>query len=401
MSDRYNDEPARPAEAADDERSSGTPHAPDEVRVIVIGAGAAGLATAACLLRRGIRPLVVDRGDSVGQTWAERYDRLHLHTPRIQSHLPGYRLPTRVGRWVSRDDVVRYLRAYAQNRRVAVRFGVTATSVRPESGGYHVTGDGLDVFAQHVVLATGLSSVPVRPSWPGAELFPGQLIHAADYRNAAAYQGRDVLVVGMGNSGAEIAADLAESGAGRVWVSVRTPPHIIPRQLGPVPTTLLGILQSFLPPAWSDPLNRRLARATVGDLAEFGLPTPREGLSARMRRRGNVPTIDVGLIAQLRRGTVEIVPAVSAFQGADVVLADGRMLRPDVVIAATGYRDDSAALVGGGTSGEPVVPIAELPGVHTVGLNPSQKGQLLQINLDARRVARAIAGGRPGNGHGR
>jgi putative flavoprotein involved in K+ transport len=366
------------------------------MQVVVIGAGAAGLATAACLQRRGIRPLVLDRGEMVGQTWAERYDRLHLHTPRIQSHLPGYRLPARAGRWVSRDDMVRYLRAYAANQGIDVRFGMTVTSIRRVAGGYRLTGDGIDITAPYVVLATGLNRATVIPSWPGVESFTGTLIHAASYRNATAYRGRDVLVVGVGNSGAEIAADLAESGAGHVWLSVRTPPHVIPRQVGPLPTTLLGILQSFLPPAFVDPINRRLARATIGDLAPFGLPAPDEGLSAWMRRRGRVPTIDVGMVAQLRVGKVEVVQAVSGFQGDDVQLSDGRVLRPGAVIAATGYRDGAAELLNAGSSGDPapasvLIGDRRTPGLYAVGLTESQKGLLLQINLDARRVARAIA----------
>ena len=380
--------PGTPSRSAESARADET----NAVPVIVIGAGAAGLATAACLLRRGIRPIVVDRGESVGQTWAERYDRLHLHTPRIQSHLPGYRLPARAGRWVARDDMVRYLQAYAAHHHIDVRLGVTVRSVRAGAGGYRVSGDGVELSAQHVVLATGLSSVPVMPSWPGVESYRGELIHAADYRTAAGYRGRDVLVVGVGNSGAEIAADLAESGARQVWVAVRTPPHIIPRQLGPLPTTLLGILQSFLPAGWVDPVNKRLARATVGDLAAFGLPTPQEGLSARMRRRGNVPTIDVGLLAQLRLGTVEMVSNLTAFQPGGVQLADGRVLRPDVIIAATGYRESASELVEDDSVGSRLTLDEPWPpGLHQVGLHSSQKGMLLQINLDARRVARAIA----------
>jgi cation diffusion facilitator CzcD-associated flavoprotein CzcO len=138
----------------------------ESVEVVVIGAGAAGLSVAACLLHRGIRPLVLDSGEEVGQTWAQRYDRLHLHTPRIQSHLPGYRMPAEAGRWVARDDMVRYLQAYAAHHRIAVRFGVRVTSVRPAADGYRVTGDGVDVTARYVVLATGLNRVPVVPAWP-------------------------------------------------------------------------------------------------------------------------------------------------------------------------------------------------------------------------------------------
>lgn len=77
-----------------------------DAAVLVVGAGPAGLATAACLQRRGIGALVVDRGAAVGDSWRSRYDRLHLHTPRIQSALPGRRIPRSYGRWVSRDDLV-------------------------------------------------------------------------------------------------------------------------------------------------------------------------------------------------------------------------------------------------------------------------------------------------------
>ncbi len=81
--------------------------------VVIVGAGAAGLATAASLLRRGVKPLVLDRGERVGQSWADRYDRLHLHTARVQSQLPGLPIPRAAGPWVSRDDFVTYLQAYA------------------------------------------------------------------------------------------------------------------------------------------------------------------------------------------------------------------------------------------------------------------------------------------------
>jgi putative flavoprotein involved in K+ transport len=115
-----------------------------------------------------------------------------------------------------------------------------------------------------------------------------------------------------------------------------------------------------------------------------------------MRRRGNVPTIDVGMVAQLRAGKVEVVPAVTGFQGAEVQLSDGRVLRPDAVIAATGYRDGAADLLdagspSGGTRATGSMRRSLAPGLFAVGLTESQKGLLFQINLDSRRVARAIA----------
>src|SRR4051812_50049618 len=106
-----------------------------DTRVLVVGAGPAGLATAACLQRRGITSLVVDRGTAVGDSWRSRYDRLHLHTPRVQSALPGRRMPRSYGRWVSRDDVVRYLADYAEQHRIEPRVGVQGRRLEREGGG--------------------------------------------------------------------------------------------------------------------------------------------------------------------------------------------------------------------------------------------------------------------------
>ncbi len=89
-----------------------------DASVLVVGAGPAGLAVAACLRARGIEPLVVDRGSSVGDSWRARYDRLHLHTPRVQSGLPGLPIPAEFGRWVARDDMVRYLEQYARHHAI-------------------------------------------------------------------------------------------------------------------------------------------------------------------------------------------------------------------------------------------------------------------------------------------
>jgi putative flavoprotein involved in K+ transport len=365
--------------------------------VLVIGAGPAGLAVAACLRKRGVDVLVVDRGSAVGDSWRNRYDRLHLHTPRVQSALPGLRIPRRYSRWVAKDDVAAYLRQYAVHHGITPRFGTEVRCLERAGDAWTVHTGGTPLRVRQVVVATGYNQSPVPPDWPGQDSFGGDVRHASAYSSPEKYREKEVLVVGAGNTGAEIAADLAESGAARVWVAVRTPPNIVPRSLGPIPTTLLAISMDFSPAWLADPLNRLLQRVFVGDLTRYGLPAPRAGVVTQMRATGVTPTIDVGLIEQLKAGRVTPVSALERFDGDEAVLADGTRLSPDAVIAATGYTTGLAPVVGHlgvlDDRGRPLLNVArgKVPGLRFVGLSNPLKGLLLQINLDARATARAIA----------
>lgn len=369
-------------------------------QVLVVGAGPAGLAVAATLRRRGVAALVVDRGTSVGDSWRARYDRLHLHTPRVQSALPGLRMPRAYGRWVARDDVVRYLGEYAAHHGIEPRFGTTVHRLDRAGSGWTARTDDGELRAAQVVIATGYNSEPIRTAWPGAESFAGTLLHASEYANPEPFRGKDVLVVGAGNTGAEIAADLADGGAARVRLAVRTPPNVIPRQLGPVPITLLGVSLDVTPARVADPLNRLLQRRFVGDLTRYGLPAAPQGVVAQQRATGVTPTIDVGLIEALKAGRVTPVAALECFADGDAVLADGTRLRPDVVIAATGYSCGLEPLIGHlgvlDGRGRPLVTGSRTapgaPGLRFAGISNPLKGLLLQIGLDARAVARAVAG---------
>ncbi|MEV5070494.1 NAD(P)/FAD-dependent oxidoreductase [Microbacterium sp. LMI12-1-1.1] len=366
--------------------------------VLVVGAGPAGLAVAACLRRQGIDAVIVDRGEAVGDTWAARYERLHLHTPRIQSALPGLRMPRRFGRWVAKDDMAHYLRVYARRHGLAPQFRTEVRRLDRADGRWTATTDTGMLTARQVVVATGYSNTPVQPHWPGQEDFGGSVIHASAYRSPHPYDGQRVLVVGAGNTGAEIAADLAEHGAADVRLSIRTPPNIIPRQFGPLPTTLMAVPMDVLPAALVDPVNRLLQRVTLGDLARYGMPRARAGVVAQARSTGVTPTIDVGLVAALRTASVTPVASLERFDGSEAVLTDGSRFAPDAVIAATGYSTGLTTMIGHlGVLDERGAPIVTgrtsapgTDGLRFVGLWNPLKGQLFQIGLDARVVARVI-----------
>ena len=213
-------------------------------RICVIGAGAAGLASAATLRRAGAEVTVLERLE-VGSAWAARYDCLHLHTVRWLSGLPGYGIPRSSGKWPSRDGVVAYLRDYATRNDLDVRTGSPVTRVDREGDEWAVRVAGESIRATRVVVATGYSNVPHLPEWPGK--FAGELLHSSAYRHGEPYRGRRVLVVGAGNSGGEIAIDVARVGASEVLLAVKTPPGLIRRDTLGVPSQLLGIASARLP----------------------------------------------------------------------------------------------------------------------------------------------------------
>ncbi|MGH2774822.1 MAG: flavin-containing monooxygenase, partial [Actinomycetota bacterium] len=280
-------------------------------RVVIVGGGPAGLAVAAVLKSKGIDALVLDRAQEIGASWKAHYDRLHLHTVRWLSHLPGRRIPRSNGKWVARDDVVRYLKSYAELQGLRVRLCVTVESVRRGDSGWRVdTSDGV-VLADSVVIATGFNNEPVIPEWPGVAGFTGEFMHSSLYRNGRSYADKDVLVVGAGNSGAEIVVDLVESGARKVWLSVRTGPNIMRRDLAGFPTQALGVVLGKLPVSVVDRAAGVAQRLTVGDLSKYGMPRPGRGLYSRVRQDERIPVLDVGLIGALKRGRVSGVRAVA------------------------------------------------------------------------------------------
>jgi putative flavoprotein involved in K+ transport len=362
----------------------------------VVGAGPGGLAVAAMLQRAGIETLVIDRADAVASAWRGHYERLHLHTVRWLSNLPGYKIPRRYGKWVSRDDVVRYLEAYAVHHRIEVSLQTEITAIERDGEEWVLRSPQGDLRATYVVVATGHNHTPDLPDWPGR--FTGELLHASAYRNAAPYVGKDVLVVGSGNTGAEIALDLVETGAASVRVAIRTPPHIVFRQQNGIANPVFGVLFRRMPTKVVDAIARTLRAMTVGDLAEFGLPTPTDGLMERVHREDAIPLVDMGFLEIVKARKVTIVDAVVGFDGDQVRLADGTSVRADAVVAATGYKRGLDPLVGAlgvlGDDGRPRVrggdTAPQAPNLWFTGFTNPVSGMFREMGIDARRIARAV-----------
>jgi cation diffusion facilitator CzcD-associated flavoprotein CzcO len=364
--------------------------------VLIVGAGPAGLAAAAQLGRLGVPAVILERGDAVGSAWRGRYDRLRLNTCRWTSTLPHSRYPKQAGTFPSRDQVVDYLGDYARRNKLDVRLGTTVERIDRDDGRWALETPAGTETAPQVIVATGHQHTPSIPAWPGRERWRGRLLHVAQYRNAAPFQGADVLVVGAGCSGMEIAYDLAEGGAGRVRIAVRTQPNIMLRQSGPLPGDLPALVLLRLPARIADGVERLVRRRTIGDLSAYGLTVPAEGVFSRSHRLGRAPAIvDKAVIQAIRERRIGITAAVQSFQQTSVLLDDGAQVQPDVIIAATGYTSGLERLVRHlDVLDERTLPrvhggAAARPGLRFIGYQP-RPAQIGYVGKEATRAADQI-----------
>jgi len=371
-----------------------------ETDTIVIGAGPAGLAVGACLGRVGVPCLILEQSDQVGSSWRHHYDRLHLHTDRANSALPFAPLPRDYPRYPSRLQVIEYLEAYTRQFHLPIRFGQQVVSAHRENARWAVRTQEAEYAAPNLVVAAGYNREPYAPSWPGRDSFPGTILHSAEDRNGEPFKGQNVLVVGFGNSGGEIAIDLCENGA-HTCMSVRGPVNVIPRELFGIPILTIGILESWLPLRLVDALNGPILGAVIGDLTRYGLRRLPHGPLAQITGDGHIPLIDIGTIRLIKQGRIAVYPGIERFDGPDVMFTDGRKVSFDAAILATGFRPKVDAFLedAGAALGEDGMPLssgreAAISGLYFCGYRISPSGMLREIAREAQRISADIAGKR-------
>jgi cation diffusion facilitator CzcD-associated flavoprotein CzcO len=362
---------------------------------VIIGGGPAGLSSAVALRRRGIDSIVLDGGERVGDSWRQRYDGLHLHTHRRWSGLSHGRLPRSLPRYPSRDQYADWLEAYARSNELDVRLGTQVESVRRgDDDGWRVSSSAGVHRTRAVVVATGLYRQPVHAPTAAAGSRV-TVVHASRFRSASRYDGTRALVVGVGNSGAEIAAELAADERWSVALSVRTPPPIRRRDIARVvPSQAMGIVLSALPASVAAGLDAAAARLGP-DLTAHGLG-PAGWEPFRVKRP---PVIDAGLVEQVLAGRIEVVPALDQLTFAGASLVDGSEHTADLIVLATGYAPGLESLLPADVlrpDGRVTERAAEL-GLFAVGYVPTMRGQLYEIRVrslqTARRVEQLLAGG--------
>jgi cation diffusion facilitator CzcD-associated flavoprotein CzcO len=366
--------------------------------VVVIGAGPAGLSAALELERVGVRPLVLDQAKDVAAAWRRRYDRLRLNTPAAHSHLPGRRFPKGTPTFPTRDQLVEHLEQGSCSAGIDLELGTRVDRVAHHEQGWIVDTSRGEVRTREVVVATGYEHTPWIPAWKGRDEFAGRLLHSSEYKNPALFRDQQVLVVGPGCSGMEIAYDLAEGGSAKVWLSVRTPPNIFLREgPGGLPGDYIAGVFVRLPVRMADALAGFARRMKLGDLTDHGLPIPDEGVFARFHRLGVTPAvIDPEVIDAIKTRRIEIVSGTESVDRTGARFVGGGRVEPDAIICATGYTRGLESLVGHldvlDERGIPRMlggkPAAE--GLRFIGYTP-HPGQLGYIAKEARRAAKAIA----------
>ena len=367
---------------------------------IIIGAGPAGLAVAGRLTKLGLPFTLLEAAPNVGAAWRNHYDRLHLHTIKAESCLPHLPYPDHYPTYVSRDAFVAYLEQYVAHFGIKPVFNECVTGVRRADKGHWLVRTNTDTFiAGNVVVCTGYNRVANQPNLPGLDSFTGTVLHSQAYRSGAAFAGQRVLVIGMGNTGAEIALDLQEHGA-KPTISVRGPVSIVKREVFGRPAQPLAIFLNKFPNWFYDFMAGLSQKVNTDDLSAYGIVTPLHPPSYMIRVLGKIPVIDQGTVAQIKAGTIAVRPGIDKIHELGVTFTDGRHDVFDAIVLATGYRTGLSEILGDTLSrkilNEKGYPRGlwdtnpALKGLYFLGFATPLTGILRGIRLDSERIVKEI-----------
>ena len=264
-----------------------------EHQVVVVGAGPAGVAAAVALKDVGLRPLLVDEADEVASAWRARYDRLRLNTCRPYSHLPGRRFAKGTPMFPSRDQLVEHLDRHAHEDGIELQLGTRVERIDRSSGHWTLDTSEGELRAPQVVVATATRRSRSIPDWPGRERFGGAADPLARLPERRALQGqagarRRPRLLGHGD---RLRPRRGRRDA-RSGSSARTPPNIVLRTgPGGLPGDMIAVVLLHLPARFGDAVARFARKQDLGDLTEYGLPVPEEGVMTRLHRTGQAPAI--------------------------------------------------------------------------------------------------------------
>ena len=308
-----------------------------KVENLIVGAGPAGLAIAGRMRHQKIPFVIIEKQKEVGYSWRNHYDRLHLHTVKQLSALPHLPYPEDYPIYVPRAKVVEYLDHYAQHFSIEPIFHTSMERMSKHNGHWLVkTNKEEPYLAENVILTTGVNRIPNIPTWKGQTSFKGEIIHSRAYKNPSPFKGSKVLVVGMGNTGAEIALDLAENDID-VTAAIRSPICIVPRDVNGRPVQLTAKMLAKIPFGLGDWLGTQIRRFIIGDLTKYGVPLSTVHPTVQLRETGKTPVVDIGTAQAFKDGKIKAQRDIASFTEEGVLFKNGDQQAFDYIILATGY----------------------------------------------------------------
>lgn len=364
---------------------------------IIIGAGPSGLSIAGRLSKLNIPFILLEKSENVGNEWRNHYDRLRLHTDKIHSALPHLPFPADYPTFVPKDQYILYLETYIEHFKIQPIYKQEVADIAKKDGVWHVKTKTDEFFAENVIVSTGYNRVPKIPHFINDALFEGEIIHSNQYKNGKCYAGKNVLVVGYGNSGAEIALDLYESGA-KTFVSIRNPVNIVNREFLGRSTQGMAIFLSKFGNSFYDFISKIFKRLSTGSMKDTGIPISPLAPSEQLRKQGKVPVIDVGTLQQIKERNIVVLPDIQEFTHDAVVFKDGQHIKFDVVLLATGYHAHLEKIV---KNIAPLLNERAYPkemwndtetykGLYFLGFNLPLTGILRDISISSAKIAQKI-----------
>ncbi|CAK9323592.1 unnamed protein product [Citrullus colocynthis] len=316
---------------------------------VIVGAGPAGLATAACLREQGVPFVVIERADCIASLWQKRtYDRLKLHLPKQFCQLPRLPFPREFPEYPSKKQFIQYLQSYTQKFEINPQFNETVQSARFDHTSAlwrlktqsSISGQVVEYVCQWLVVATGENAECVIPEIDGLNEFSGEVLHVSDYKSGERFKGKKVLVVGCGNSGMEVSLDLCNHQASPSMV-VRSSVHVLPQNiLGKSTFELAILLMKWLPIWFVDKLMLILAWLVLGSIEKYGLKRPSMGPLELKNTTGKTPVLDIGALTKIKSGEIKVVPGIKRLNKNEVEFINGEKMELDSVLLATGYRSN-------------------------------------------------------------
>lgn len=364
---------------------------------IIVGAGPAGLAIAGRLKNTGEDFIILEASKNVGNSWRNHYDRLHLHTVKKYSHLPHLPFKEALPQYVSKNDFVNYMEDYISHFGIEPKYGHPVEAIEKSDIGWKVTTSKDEFQAENVIVATGYNRVPIVPNWKGVETFQKSLTHSKEYKNHEPFVGKKVLIIGMGNTGAEIALDLAEHDI-EVSISLRSAINIVPREFYGRATQETAMKLRKLPNWLADKIGLILREITIGNLKKYGIERPAEAPNAQVRNYGKIPVIDLGTVKMIKEGKIKMLPNVSQFNTHSILFTDGQEKEFDEVILATGYSAQitdylnlpKEYLDSKGTPQKAWFEEDNLKGLYFIGFNTAYTGILNSIFIESEKIVNHI-----------